>query len=296
MLLDSQLVERFHALHRQHLSGCLTAQGEQVHLTICLVEGEPVAIDLHRDLEQAFADACREYHKLDDAALSELRAAMAGGAKARTYLLERQLVSEAEADQVAQAVVEDALTRGFRGPCTNIVFEDGKGPETLPVGRSALKMRIGVEALIKTCDQRVNDLVVIEREIPNWNIVFSLSEGDQISGQLTEYEKLVLNFIDGHSTVEQIAELYGTTVADVRQNLNVDLNGISADAREMLNGEFFYQLEKSDDDGFFLTEIPSGVKVKITCEHDPEYVPLTTDATSGSGFAQEVGPIVVYQR
>ncbi|MEK7415849.1 MAG: hypothetical protein AAB263_21290, partial [Planctomycetota bacterium] len=72
MLLDSQLVERFHSLHRQKLSGCFTALGDGFGLTICLVAGDPVAVDIHRDLEQAFADACREYHKVDDAGLAEL--------------------------------------------------------------------------------------------------------------------------------------------------------------------------------------------------------------------------------
>ncbi|MEK7411788.1 MAG: hypothetical protein AAB263_00555, partial [Planctomycetota bacterium] len=139
--------------------------------------------------------------------LAELRAAITAGTKARAYLMERQLISEAEADQVSQSMIEDALTRGFRGPCTNISFTEGSGPETLSIGASALKMRIGVESLIKTCDQRVNDIVAVEREIPNWQIVFALSEGEQSSGQLSEYEKLVLNFIDGKSTVEQIAEL-----------------------------------------------------------------------------------------
>lgn len=207
MQLDSHLVEKFHALHRQRQSGVLQASGDGFRLGICLVEGEPVAIDLGEDLEQAFAHACGTYHKLDDAGLAELSAAISGGAKAREYLVERQLISDAEADQVAQAVVEDALTRSFRGPCTSIEFQQGVAPESLAIGRSALKMRIGVESLIRTCDQRVGEQQAVEHEVGGWHAVFALTEGEHVSGQLSEYEKMVLNFIDGRATVDEIASL-----------------------------------------------------------------------------------------
>jgi hypothetical protein len=207
MQLDSHLVEKFHSLHRQRQSGVLQASGDGFSLGICLVEGEPVAIDLGEDLEQAFAHACGTYHKLDDAGLAELSAAISGGAKAREYLVERQLISDAEADQVAQAVVEDALTRTFRGPCTSIEFKQGVAPEALAIGRSALKMRIGVESLIRTCDQRVGEQQAVEHEVGGWHAVFALTEGEHVSGQLSEYEKMVLNFIDGRATVDEIASL-----------------------------------------------------------------------------------------
>jgi len=207
MQLDSHLVERFHALHRQRMTGVLQAKGEGFSLGICLAEGDPVAIDLGIDIEQAFAEACVAYHKLDESGMAELSAAIAGGAKAREYLVERQLVSDAEADQLSQAVVEDSLTRAFRGPVVSIDFQEGVTPDQLPIGRSALKMRIGVEALIRTCDQRVGEQLAVEREVGGWDAVFSMSEGEHVSGALSEYEKMVLNFIDGRSTVQQIAEL-----------------------------------------------------------------------------------------
>jgi hypothetical protein len=207
MLLDSHLVEKFHSLHRQRMSGLLVASGDGFRLGICLSEGDPVAVDLGEDLERGFSEACRIYHKLDDAGLAELQAATAGGIKARDYLVQHQLISDAEADQLSQAVVEDALTRGFRGPCTSIEFRPGHTVEQLPIGTTALKMRIGVEALIRTCDARVGEQQAVEREIGTWEAVFALTEGEHVSGQLSEYEKMVLNFIDGRSTVEQIAEL-----------------------------------------------------------------------------------------
>lgn len=207
MLLDSHLVERFHALHRQRLSGSLVAEGAGFHLEICLIEGEPAAVDIGVDLEDAFAEACRTYHKIDDAGHAELRAAMAGGAKARDYLITRQLISDAEADQVAQAVVEDRISLSFRGPCTRIDFTPGTGPDQFAIGRTAVKMRIAVEALIRTCDQQASEIQSVQRDIGGWDSVFALSEEEHVSGQLSEYEKMVLNFIDGKSTVEQIAEL-----------------------------------------------------------------------------------------
>ena len=207
MQLDSHLVEKFHSLHRQRQNGVLQASGEGFNLGICLVDGEPVAIDLGEDLEQAFAHSCGVYHKLDDAGLAELSAAISGGAKARDYLVERQLISDAEADQVAQAVVEDALTRTFRGPCTGLEFHQGVAPEALAIGASALKMRIGVESLIRTCDQRVGEHQAVEHEVGGWHAVFALTEDEHVSGQLSEYEKMVLNFIDGRATVEDIASL-----------------------------------------------------------------------------------------
>jgi hypothetical protein len=207
MQLDSHLVEKFHSLHRQRKSGLLRASGDGFALGIQLADGEPVAIDLGMGLEQAFSAACRTYHKLDEAGAAELDAAIAGGAKGRDYLVQRQLISEAEAEQVAQAVVEDAITRCFRGPCTAIDFDDGAAADDLAIGSTAIRMRIGVEQLIRTCAQRVAEQLAVEREIGGWDAVFALSEGGNASGSLGEYEKMVLNFIDGRSSVEQIAEL-----------------------------------------------------------------------------------------
>ncbi len=97
-------------------------------------------------------------------------------------------------------------------------------------------------------------------------------------------------------TAEQIAEIYGTTADDVRQNLAVDLSTASPDAQAMLNGEFFYQLEKTDEDGFFMVEVPAETELKLSCEHDPEYVPLTIDVNTQKGFSQNIGPVTVYSR
>ncbi|MFM2055253.1 MAG: hypothetical protein RL456_3290, partial [Pseudomonadota bacterium] len=188
MQLDSHLVEKFHSLHRQRKSGLLRASGDGFALGIQLADGEPVAIDLGMGLEQAFSAACRTYHKLDEAGAAELDAAIAGGAKGRDYLVQRQLISEAEAEQVAQAVVEDAITRCFRGPCTAIDFDDGAAADDLAIGSTAIRMRIGVEQLIRTCAQRVAEQLAVEREIGGWDAVFALSEGGNASGSLGEYE------------------------------------------------------------------------------------------------------------
>ncbi|MCS6971130.1 MAG: hypothetical protein NZ552_09010 [Planctomycetes bacterium] len=202
--LDAKLVEHLHALHRQRATGLLLASTIDSTIGICLVEGEVLAVDIGSAIDAAFLEMCLVHHKIDAQAQAEAQAALAAGQPVRAWLLERQLISEAEVEQMLYAVAEDALMRALCGPCLNRVFHPGVLPEQMALDRTALRTRIGVEPLIRGAAQSIQERLAVATEVGGPDAVFALAEGGE-AVQLSDYEKLVLNFIDGKTTLGQIA-------------------------------------------------------------------------------------------
>lgn len=202
--LDAHLVEHLHALHRQRETGLLLASTIDTTIGICVVGGEILAVDIGQDLNGAFLEACLVHHKIDQAAQAEALAAAAAGQPARRWLEERQLISAAEGEQMLQAVVEDALMRVLVGPCLQRVFHPGVRPDDMALERTAVRVRIGVEPLIQACARSVAERLVLAVEVGGADAVFALAEGAP-PAELSDYEKLVLNFVDGRTSLGQIA-------------------------------------------------------------------------------------------
>ncbi len=102
-------------------------------------------------------------------------------------------------------MVEDALCNIFASEVRHLHFQPGQGIDTFNFERSAVRLRIPVETLLKTVDQRVSENQDVKRAVGNWDAIFAFAEGGEDAGALTDFEKHVLNFVDGHRSVEDIA-------------------------------------------------------------------------------------------
>ena len=86
-----------------------------------------------------------------------------------------------------------------------MVFDELDDANTFDFDNSAIRLRIGTEVLLNTVQSRVNEIDHVMTDVGGSKAVFSLSESESGSAPLSDFEKHVLNFIDGRKTVEEIA-------------------------------------------------------------------------------------------
>ena len=205
-LLDSMLAENFHAAYRQKRSGVLTAEGAALTMRFCFQDGSPVAIDLGDDKDRLLANTLRDYNRLTDEQLADVISSWeAGQAAAADLVVARGYASEEEVGRSTQAMVEDSLCRFFSGKINQVELDDQKTIDGFDFDRRAFRLKIDAEVLLRTVDTRVAEIRTIQQEFGNFEAVFVFNEDSPGSGALTDFEKRILDFVDGQSTVQQIA-------------------------------------------------------------------------------------------
>ncbi len=205
-MINATLVEQFAGILRQRQSGVLTAIGPQYRLRFCFQDGDPVALDFGTDKQLIFANTLLEFHKLGSELHQDLvEARNAGQGTVTEMVRRRQVVNDDEIGQVTRAMVEDALVRCFGTMHYEAGFDTNDGIESFDFEKSAVRLRIGTQILLGTVQTRVAEIERVMAAAGGGQAVFALSEGDSGSDKLSEYEKNVLNFVDGRKTVEEIA-------------------------------------------------------------------------------------------
>lgn len=222
-MLNAELVENFHSIYRQKKTGSLSVASDTANMRFLFQEGEVMAMDLGEDKEHLLADKLLEYHRLD-AAQHALVFATREKVQGTVSEIVRNLhlASDAEVSQSTRAMVEDALCAIFSSDVRHLNFQPGHGIETFNFERSAVRLRIAVEILLTTVDKRVAEIQDVKRAVPTWDVIFAFAESED-AGELTDFEKHVLNFVDGHRTVEEIA----SACRDSSLNLARALNGLA---------------------------------------------------------------------
>ncbi|MBA3707500.1 MAG: hypothetical protein H0W83_01620 [Planctomycetes bacterium] len=205
-MLNSELVENFHAIYRQKQTGSLNASGDDFNIRFLFQNGEVMAMDLGEDKEHLLADKLREYHRLDQAqhALVFATRERVQGSVA-DIVRNLHLASDDEVAQITRAMVEDILCHAFGGKVRHLQFNPAQGMESFNFDRSAVRLRIGVDVLLKTVESRVSEIQAVETAVGGPESVFVFAEGAENAGELSDYEKHVLNFVDGHRTLEDVA-------------------------------------------------------------------------------------------
>ncbi len=223
-MLNAELVENFHSVFRQKKSGALSVTSDAANIRFLFQDGEVMAMDLGEDKEHLLADKLMEYHRLDGAqhALVFATREKVQGTVAE-IVRNLHLCTESEVAQSTRSMVEDALCNLFSSSVRHIQFQGGQGAETFNFERSAVRLRIGVEVLLKTVDQRVSEIQEVQKTVPSWDTVFAFAEGGEDAGALSDFEKHVLNFVDGQRSVEEIA----TACRDASLSLARTLHGLS---------------------------------------------------------------------
>jgi len=223
-MLNAELVENFHGIFRQKQTGSLTVSGDEFNMRFYFQAGEVMAMDLGEDKEHLLADKLKEYHRLDAAQHTQVFATRekVQGTVA-DIVRSLRLASDDEIAQSTRAMVEDALCGVFAADIRHLSFNNLQGMESFNFERSAVRLRIPVETLLKTVDHRVTEIQEVHRAVKDWDVVFAFAEGGDGASALTDFEKHVLNFVDGHRSVEEI----GTACRDSSLNLARVLNGLA---------------------------------------------------------------------
>ena len=205
-MINAILVEQFAGLLRQRQSGVLTVIGPQYRLRFCFQDGDPVALDFGTDKQLLFANTLLEFHKLGrDMHQDLIEARQAGQGTVTEMVRRRQVVNDEEIGQVTRAMVEDALVRCFGTMHYEAGIDTNDGIESFDFEKSAVRLRIGTQILLGTVQTRVAEIERVMASAGGGQAVFALSEGDSGSDKLSEYEKHVLDFVDGRKTVEEVA-------------------------------------------------------------------------------------------
>lgn len=220
-MLNSALVEQFASLHRQKKSGVLTVVGSASRLRFCFQDGDPVGVDFCTDKDLVFADTLLEFHKIgNDLHHLLVESRRLGKGSVVDMARRQQVVNEEEIAQITRATVEDSLVRCFSVTHQEASFDENDGLETFDFDTSAVRLRIGTPILLNTVQARVAEIEKIKREAGGGDSVFALSEGESGSIPLSELEKHVLNFIDGHKTIDDIAVAFRESTTNMARMLH----------------------------------------------------------------------------
>ncbi len=205
-MLNSILVEQFASIHRQKKSGVLTVVGTGFRLRFCVEDGDPVGLDFCTDKDLVLAQALLTFHKIGpEVHQMVVEARRLGKGTVAEMVRRQQVVNDDEIAQVTRSMVEDTLVRCFGTNHHEMVFDERDDASTFDFENSAIRLRIGTEVLLNTVQARVAEVDRVMQEVGGENAIFSMSENESGSAPLSEFEKHVLNFIDGRKTVEDIA-------------------------------------------------------------------------------------------
>ena len=205
-MLNSILVEQFASIHRQKKSGVLTVVGAGFRLRFCIEDGDPVGLDFCTDKDLVLAQTLLVFHKIGpEVHQMVVESRRLGKGTVADMVRRQQIVNDEEIAQVTRSMVEDTLVRCFGNPHQELVFDERDDASTFDFDNSAIRLRIGTEVLLNTVQARVAEVDRVMQEVGGENAIFSMSENESGSAPLSEFEKHVLNFIDGRKTVDDIA-------------------------------------------------------------------------------------------
>ncbi|MBA3684564.1 MAG: hypothetical protein H0W72_04905 [Planctomycetes bacterium] len=205
-MLNLPLIEEFLAIARERRTGSLAlAYPGDRKLRYCFQDGELVLLDFGEDKELAMARKFLEYHKIGPEihrhAIASVRAT---GASIVETLRRQQLVNDSEVQQIARTLVEDMLVLCFGTTHLELGFNPDQVQDTYDLESRAVRLKIDTTTLLRTVEGKVKDEEANFRDVGGWAAVYALAEPPD-GAQLDDFERHVLNFVDGRKTVEDVA-------------------------------------------------------------------------------------------
>jgi hypothetical protein len=131
------------------------------------------------------------------------------------------------------------------------------------------------EVLIHRADRTLEQITILEREM---TLVF--------------IRQLILKFLDSGAPVEDIAAFLGVPVQLVREMAKGPEPALSADAKQVVAGQFFYASNRPGDDGFFILAVPRGQTLKLVVRA-PGFRQVIQDRQAGAGIHEDLGAIAL---
>ncbi len=219
-MLNSILVEQFASISRQKKSGVLTVVSPRLRLRFCIENGDPVALDYCTDKDLVLAQALLDFHKIGpEVHQMVVEAHQLGKGSVSEMVRRQQVVNDDEIAQVTRSMVEDTLVRCFGVPHDELVFDERDDAGTFDFDNSAIRLRIGTDVLLNTVQARVAEVDRVMAEVGGGNAIYTMSESESDAGPLNEFEKHVLNFIDGRKTIEEIAVAFRESTLNMSKML-----------------------------------------------------------------------------
>ena len=218
-MLNTALIAEFRTVQAGSRSGTLEVALGERKVRFGFEAGDLVLLDLGEEKELAMARKFLDYHKIaPEIHRHALATSRASGASIVDSLRRQQLVSESEVQQVARAMVEDMLSLCFGVAHTSVAYKPDEGADTYDLDRRAVRLKIDIPTLISGVEARIKEEDDLLRRIGGYNSVFVLDEAAN-PDQLDEFERHLLNFIDGRKSVDAIAIAFRDSSPNMAKHL-----------------------------------------------------------------------------
>ena len=138
---------------------------------------------------------------------------------------------------------------------------------------------LSAEVVIARNDRTIDEIKTLHQQINTVNTVYLIQE---------LYNQGV--------PIKEIAERFKRPETDIEKVLAIKLpkEKLPLDLRQLMEGEFFYKNNNSDEKGFFILSIPRGRKVKVYVIKEG-YRLVEKEVALGSGISQDLGTIKVFK-
>lgn len=217
-MMNPDLVAQLQKIAAEQRNGSLVISLGSRKVRFGFEAGELVLLDLGEEKEVSMARKLLDYHKIGpEIHRHAVNTARATGASIIETLRRQQLVSEGEVDLVAQAMVEDLLSLVFGLTHADLSWSDA-GADTYDLDKQAVRLRIDVGSLLAGAQARIEEEDAVLQEVGGFTSVFSLDEGCDPS-QLDDFERHVLNMIDGRKSVENLAVAFRDSNLNMARHL-----------------------------------------------------------------------------
>lgn len=217
-MMNPDLVAQLQQIAAEQRTGSLVIKLGSRRVRFGFEAGELVLLDLGEEKEVSMARKLLDYHKIGpEIHRHAVNTARATGASIIETLRRQQLVSESEVDLVAQAMVEDLLSLVFGLTHADLSWSDD-GADTYDLDKQAVRLRIDVPSLLAGAQARLEEEDAVLLEVGGFTAVYGLDEGCDPS-QLDDFERHVLNMIDGRKTVENLAVAFRDSNLNMARHL-----------------------------------------------------------------------------
>lgn len=206
-MLNRALIDEFRRVSSEGSTGALEVWRGERALRFYFERGDLLLLDYGADKQHLLLQQFRSYHKIgfEMEALAAQILAQDDTRRVGDILLQQQVVTEDEVEQVTRTLVEDNLCEWFGNPTDHIAFDAAAGTESFDLERTAVKLRIQVDLLLTMVESRVTERDAALAEVNDWDVVYALLEGAPSPEGLNDMERGVLHFVDGRKTIRDIA-------------------------------------------------------------------------------------------
>ncbi len=138
---------------------------------------------------------------------------------------------------------------------------------------------LSAEVVIARNDRTIDEIKTLHQQITTVNTVYLIQE---LYNQGVPIKEIAERFKRPETAIEKVLAL------------KLPKETLPPDLRQLMDGEFFYKNNNSDEKGFFILSIPRGRKVKVYVIKEG-YRLVEKEVALGSGISQDLGTIKVFK-